>query len=102
MKRDEFFRLGGYDEGFVGWGGEDNEFFNRCAAIGHMKFGSVPFVHLWHVPQSDKHVSDNKNITHAIDQRLSMPVKDRIAELSQRNFGNPAKPDPTMGYSETL
>jgi hypothetical protein len=100
VRRDAFFDLGGYDEAFVGWGGEDNEFFDRCAAVKHLRFGFVPFVHLWHPAQSDKHVANNRNITHALDTRLAMPVEQRTAELSQRKFGNPLKPDPLVGYRE--
>ena len=32
VARDAFFQLGGFDEGFVDWGGEDDEFFDRCRA----------------------------------------------------------------------
>ena len=30
LEREAYFEIGGYDECFVGWGGEDNEFFQRC------------------------------------------------------------------------
>lgn len=100
VQRDQFFELGGYDEAFVGWGGEDNEFFNRCSAIGHLTYGFVPFVHLWHPPQSDKHTPDNRNITHALDTRLAIPVKARATELNLRAFGATSQPDPLHGYRD--
>ncbi|GEM_PF-2429160 len=95
-------RLGGYDEGFVGWGGEDNEFFDRCKHIGHLTFGYVPFTHLWHAPQSDKHIDDNKNITRVLEARVSIPTAERIAELTQRKFGSATLPDPSSGYRDTI
>ena len=98
VRRDAFFEMGGYDEAFVGWGGEDNEFFDRCSAVGHFKFGSVPFVHLWHPAQTDKHASDNKNINGALDERLKIPAESRMAELRSRSFGDPVQPDPLKGY----
>lgn len=101
IRRDAFFDLGGYDEGFVGWGGEDNEFFDRCKHVGHLTFGHVPFVHLWHAPQTDKHIDDNRNITTVLESRIKIPTAERIAELTQRNMGNPVCPDPSNGYRET-
>lgn len=52
--RDAFARLGGLDEGFVGWGGEDNEFWSRCALARRWEYGYLSLVHLWHAPQPDK------------------------------------------------
>ncbi|MEQ9409410.1 MAG: galactosyltransferase-related protein [Fuerstiella sp.] len=100
VRREAFFELGGYDEAFVGWGGEDNEFFNRCRAVGHLTYGFVPFVHLWHQSQPDKHRSDNPNITHALDDRIRMPAAQRMAELQQRRFGDAQQPDPLTGYRD--
>lgn len=99
VKRDAFLEIGGYDEAFVGWGGEDNEFFDRCSGVGHLRFGFVPFVHLWHPPQGDKHLTDNQNINRVLSQRLSMPVDTRIRELRQRSFGDDECPDPREGYA---
>lgn len=57
--RDAFFELGGFDEEFVGWGGEDNEFWERCALRRRWEYGYLPLVHLWHRPQSRKWDPDN-------------------------------------------
>lgn len=98
VMRDRFFEIGGFDEAFVGWGGEDNEFFDRCGAIGHLTFGDVPFVHLWHPEQSDKHAPCNRNINTVLADRLGMDVIERIAQLRSRKFGTPEHPDPAFGY----
>jgi hypothetical protein len=100
VRRDAFFEIGGYDEAFVGWGGEDNEFFDRCVAVDHLRFGFVPFVHLWHKPQADKHVVDNQNINRVLSERLSVPVEARIRELRRRGFGDDGWPDPRTGYTD--
>ncbi|MDP2324508.1 MAG: galactosyltransferase-related protein, partial [Gammaproteobacteria bacterium] len=54
VTREAYFRIGGHDEGFVGWGGEDNEFFDRCRLLRFHPWGYLPFVHLWHCPQPEK------------------------------------------------
>jgi GT2 family glycosyltransferase len=48
MSRDAFFAIGGYDESFVGWGGEDNEFWERAQTRRVWPYGYLPIVHLWH------------------------------------------------------
>ncbi|MBS0201603.1 MAG: glycosyltransferase [Planctomycetes bacterium] len=98
VRREAFFNLGGFDEGFVDWGGEDDEFYHRCSAVRHCRFGYVPFVHLWHRPQPDRKASDNPNISRIMPWRLGIPVKTRIAELVDRKFGNPETPDPGRSY----
>ena len=98
IRRDAFFRVGGFDEGFVDWGGEDTEFHDRCGALKHCRFGYLPYVHLWHNPQSGRRQPDNANITHVMPLRLQIPVQQRIHELSQRDFGNPQSPSPLQAY----
>jgi hypothetical protein len=54
-RRDSYFRAGGFDEAFVGWGGEDNEFWERAEAVGQVyRFGYLPLLHLYHAPQKEK------------------------------------------------
>jgi hypothetical protein len=55
VARDAFVAIGGFDESFVGWGGEDNEFWHRAESRGDVfAFGFLPFVHVWHPPQAEK------------------------------------------------
>lgn len=51
---DGFEAIGGMDEGFVGWGGEDNEFWERAQTLRVWPWGNLPLVHLWHAAQPDK------------------------------------------------
>lgn len=98
VQRDAFFRLGGFDEGFVDWGGEDDEFYDRCGALNHCRFGYLPFIHLWHRPQQDRKVADNPNISRVMPWRMSLPQTQRIQQLNARDYGNPSGPDPTTSY----
>lgn len=100
--RDLFFAIGGFDEGFVDWGGEDDEFYDRCGSRRHFRFGYLPFVHLWHPPQPDRIKPSNLNISRVLPLRLSIPAEQRIAELCQRGFGNPEGPDPAESYKSQL
>jgi hypothetical protein len=99
-RRSTFFEIGGFDEGFVGWGGEDDEFYDRCGARRHCRFGYVPFIHLWHPPQPDRVKPNNLNVRQVLPYRLGLPVEDRIDELRHRDFGNIEGPDPSESYKD--
>lgn len=52
--RDDFYRVNGFDENFVGWGHEDAEFVGRLINTGvFRKEGrfALPVLHLWHQNQ---------------------------------------------------
>lgn len=99
IRRDAFFDLGGFDEGFVDWGGEDDEFYDRCAEVGHCRAGYIPFVHLWHAPQKGRvQKSDNTNTRAIMPTRMALSQAHRIAELAGRAWGNMTSPDPRTGY----
>lgn len=98
IRRDAFISLGGFDEGFVDWGGEDDEFYDRCGSLKHCRGGYLPFVHLWHPPQPDRKQSSNPNIADVMPWRMGIAHAERVAELSRRQFGNARAPDPMVGY----
>ena len=53
--REAYLRAGGFDEEFVGWGGEDVDFWERAEVSGKVyRFGYLPFLHLFHAPQKGK------------------------------------------------
>lgn len=51
IKREAFDAVGGFDESFTGWTGEDREFYDRCQVLNGWFHGYIPFLHLWHAPQ---------------------------------------------------
>lgn len=81
ITRDAYFEIGGFDEGFVDWGGEDNEFFSRCSTLRQCRHGFVPFVHLWHPPQVNKSGPGRDAAVALMNARLSIPALRRIQEL---------------------
>jgi hypothetical protein len=91
ITRDGYARIGGMDEGFVGWGGEDNEFWERAQTLRVWPYGSLPFVHLWHTMQPGKYEADNPGL--ARYRRLStVDVSHRIQRLLVAASGAMGRP----------
>jgi hypothetical protein len=86
ISRAAYFAIGGFDESFVGWGGEDNEFWGRAQTRNLWSYGYLPLVHLWHEPQPEK-FDRNRRTADLLEQRSSIPAEQRIAELKERNLG---------------
>lgn len=93
VARDAFFAIGGYDESFVGWGGEDNEFWERALTRRVWPYTYMPLVHLWHAPQPGKAVKDSATERHQRELSIISPHQ-RIARLAARDFGNAGRMDP--------
>jgi GT2 family glycosyltransferase len=91
--RETCLELGGFDESFLGWGGEDNEFWERCQSRSLWPFGYLPLVHLWHPPQAGKEDQSWGN-RELMGKRSLLDVSLRIRELASRSFGNPRQLDP--------
>ncbi len=55
VRRDLWDRIGGYDERFQGWGGEDWMFYDAAITLGGAAWrpGPEPVIHLWH-PLTDE------------------------------------------------
>jgi hypothetical protein len=91
VSRQAYFAIGGFDESFVGWGGEDNEFWERAQTLKVWSFGYLPILHLWHAPQSGK-LNSERAAASLYEERSAIPVSKRIAELTARDFGNSTAP----------
>ena len=93
VARDAFLEIGGFDESFVGWGGEDNEFWERAEARGRVyAFGYLPFIHLWHAPQSGKLVGNAAPGLQRYHALEGIPAETRIRQLQALDWGNPLQP----------
>ncbi len=88
VDRHAFFELGGFDESFIGWGGEDNEFWERAQIRSVWPFGYLPIVHLWHPPQEGKDDRGRATVD-LLDRRSLIPPEERVQELTRREFGRP-------------
>jgi len=91
ITREAYDAIGGFDEAFIGWGGEDVEFWERARSRRVWEYGFLPFIHLWHEAQPEKNVSnsDTMRLYHSL---ALVPVKDRIAALVGRAWGTMSGP----------
>lgn len=94
VTREAFEAIGGFDEAFVGWGGEDNEFWDRCLTRKVWKFAYLPLIHLWHAPQPGKRYADGlgRDTGDLFHRRRALPPETRIANLRAQARGDPAAP----------
>jgi hypothetical protein len=73
--------IGGFDESFVGWGGEDNDFWDRAATMERIyDFGYLPMIHLHHEDQPGKRTRDTAAIAR-YEALEAIPPRERIARL---------------------
>jgi len=82
--RRAYDEIGGFDESFVGWGGEDNEFWDRASTRRAFAYAYLPLVHQWHAPQPEK-AADEVNAGRAkFEERMRIPAAERIRLLRDR------------------
>ncbi len=84
-----FRAIGRFDAGFVGWGGEDVEFWSRCQTRKVWEYTCLPLLHLWHSPQPGKRtVRGSGSLTADLaGQRMAIAPEKRIEELCRRERG---------------
>jgi hypothetical protein len=83
--REAYFEIGGFDESFLGWGGEDNEFWDRAETTGRVyAFGYLPFIHLWHAPQPGKQLGNDAPAVRRWHELKHVPAEERIRRLRER------------------
>jgi glycosyltransferase involved in cell wall biosynthesis len=80
VRRAAYMQIGGHDESFEGWGGEDVEFLDRLKTLRLFRGGFMPALHLWH-KESDGKSDSGKNLRRLSNLRKK-PVGDRIKQLA--------------------
>jgi hypothetical protein len=85
--REAFLAIGGFDESFIGWGGEDNDFWDRARTRRVFDYGYLPFVHLWHAPQPEKADRANAPAVVRYQELVHIDPQTRIVALRERGFG---------------
>lgn len=85
LRREAYAALGGHDETFLGWGGEDNEVFDRCLTLRFHDHAYLPMLHLHHPPQPGK--DGAKPNQSYFEERMAIPAARRIEELAARPWG---------------
>ncbi len=83
VRRTAYWSVGGHDESFVCWGGEDLEFLDRMRTLRFDDAGFIPLIHLWHPPAAKK-ASGHRNQA-LQDVKLAQPTAERIARLRERH-----------------
>lgn len=78
--------IGGMDEDFVGWGGEDTEFWDRCQTLQVANYCYMPIIHLWHISQPGKAFVRGLGTSTAdiFESRMKISTSDRIRLLKER------------------
>jgi GT2 family glycosyltransferase len=95
-RRDAYDAIGGFDESYVGWGGEDNDFVDRARFFGGVyRFGYLPMLHLQHPPQPGK-LSPTTGAIRRYRLMETVAPEQRIARLRATEQGlmsGPSIPD---------
>lgn len=83
--KEAYLAIGGFDESFVGWGGEDLEFWERARAHGRVyEFGYLPIVHIWHRAQPGKVVGNAAPAMQRYEELHAIAPEERIRRLRER------------------
>lgn len=84
ISKQAYYGVGGFDESFVGWGGEDIEFWERAITRKTWNYHYLPILHLHHAPQPEKNKNkDTSAMSRYVEMSLILP-KDRIQELKNK------------------
>lgn len=85
VRCDVFSQIGGMDEQFKEWGGEDLEFLDRLNTSRVFRGAWLPGIHLWHA------AADQKESGHRNHERMkqvrALPAEKRIEQLLSRQKG---------------
>jgi hypothetical protein len=102
IRRDAFAALGGFDERFVGWGGEDDAMTLKVelARLATVELDPGPALHLWH-PRAQAstygHPHYASNVALLADYaRYDEATLARLFEVGRQGFGNRDKYRPVV------
>jgi len=98
ITRSGYAQIGGLDESFIGWGGEDNEFWERAQTLRVWPWAGLPLVHLWHAAQPGKQDAGYHTARHYQALALVSP-QERIKRLTGMPNGQMSGP---QGWPEVL
>jgi hypothetical protein len=91
ITRAAFEAIGGMDESFVGWGGEDNEFWERAQTRKVWRYAGLPIWHLWHPAQAGKLQAGQQTLLR-LRELSKAPVLSRISTLRGQARGQAQGP----------
>ncbi|SDW04312.1 glycosyltransferase family 2 protein [Thiocapsa roseopersicina] len=91
MTKQAYWDIGGHDESFYGWGGEDDEILQRAETLRLYPGAFLPFIHLWHPSQPEKHAGLTERESF-IRQKMEVPPTQRMSSLLQYRPGDLAGP----------
>jgi len=90
VRQSTYWAIGGHDEEYEGWGGEDSEFLDRLRTRSISEGGWLPVWHLWHPPAAKKKDGDRNSALHGA--KMAIPARQRIAKLMGALVGSGALP----------
>jgi hypothetical protein len=84
VTRDAYLAIGGHDEGFSGWGAEDDDFMDRLRELRTGEGAFLPIVHLWHpeAPKSDAQANRDR-----LQRNRATPMPERLRRLASLDWG---------------
>jgi hypothetical protein len=103
VEKDSFFSIGAMDEEFVGWGGEDTEFWDRCQTLRVANHTYMPIVHLWHPSQPGKAAVNGlgQSTASLFKRRMQISTEARISELTHRSLDGSTNSDISAASNPT-
>jgi glycosyltransferase involved in cell wall biosynthesis len=85
IDRNAYWSVGGHDEWFEGWGGEDTEFIGRLSTLRVYRGGYTTGVHLCH-PEAVRKLRRERNAVR-VHARIAAPPQVRIERLLREQKG---------------
>lgn len=92
ITRNGFDEIGGMDESFIGWGGEDNDFWERAQTLHPWPWANLPLAHLCHSAQPGKRDGDypTAHRYRALAQAAPVARITRLKGIAQGDMNGPA------------